>query len=85
MRKEWDTREEDLELANRVIAYYAPEGVENDTMKLHGIQDGELKIHLPDWLKVLTHCYHKVYGREKGFVIMERVMTSLMLRDEVIH
>ena len=87
-RKNWKTKEEDLQIARSIMEAYAITQ-NNETLGLFelvvDITAKSMDFRLSDWVVALATKFQDMYGAEEGEQITRFVISSCMTEGQVFH
>ncbi len=85
MSNDWPSSSYDLYIARQVINQHTNEDKPLGIFEIIVAENGENKVYLAEWVRVLRDFYHHAYGDEQGDIIMRKVVTKCLVSGETIH
>lgn len=85
MPNEWSTSSYDLYVARQVISQHTNEDKPLGIFEIVLSENGQNRVFLAEWVKILRDFYHYTYGEEQGEFVMRKVVTTCLTTGETIH
>lgn len=80
---DWPTRENDLEIARKILHKYT-EDIHSLSI-FESLGDPLNQYRLSDWVDDLSENFCKLYGEEQGEFITKKIISSLLIHDHSLH